>query len=602
MVVCLRLRFYGKISSVFSRSIILALPCILGLVSVSFGTDSTASAVRGRLCNAFPDDVDEQFAFLAIKTDSNTVYATCRCDDACETAKSVQKMIGADVVLSGHWSNADFYYNRRLLRKFLQIGSMADMTILSPPARDAYDVPLLSESMPRLDDIDTCGPRKVCGRVIARWGSDRFLVRQPDGDAVKVQLRNQTQPALGASVEAVGKLATDLYRFNLVQAQWRETKCPAAGSDAPEHLRIKQLFFYEGRRTINTYVHGRLFRVRGTLKSVLSDETGYRRFMIEQDRFQLVVDCTALPKVTDRLREGCELEVMGICVMYSENWHAEMAFPRVSGIFLVPRTADDIRVLRPPPWWTPARFTAAVFGFLALLTAILIWNASLRVLVARKSRALLREQAKRLSETLKIDERTRLAAELHDFHSQNLTAVAYRLSSARNICERDPSKTRELLATAANMLKSCRTDLRRCLWDLRNDALDEPDFAKAIRETVAPVAGTAYVSVRFAGHRSQISDSTAHALLSILRELTANAVVHGHAAAVRIAGERRLQTIRFSVQDDGCGFDVSTRLGQDEGHFGIDGIRERLNRLSGSLDIESAPGRGTYVRLTVNPA
>ena len=158
------------------------------------------------------------------------------------------------------------------------------------------------------------------------------------------------------------------------------------------------------------------------------------------------------------------------------------------------------------------------------------------------------------------------------------------------------------LETAAHMLKSCRTDLRRCLWDLRNDTLNEPDFAEAIRRTVAPVAGTARLSVRFAGRRSQLSDSTAHALLSILRELTANARNHGHAGSIRIAGECRPGLLRFSIADDGRGFDPANRLGQDDGHFGLDGIRERLNRLGGTLAIDSAPGRGTYIRITINHA
>jgi len=149
------------------------------------------------------------------------------------------------------------------------------------------------------------------------------------------------------------------------------------------------------------------------------------------------------------------------------------------------------------------------------------------------------------------------------------------------------------------MLKSCRTDLRRCLWDLRNDVLDEPDFPKAIEQTVRPIAGQARLAVRFEGRRKDISDSTAHALLSILRELSANAVNHGQAKSIRIAGECRPEGIRFSVQDDGIGFDPQSVPNQDSGHFGLDGIRERLQRLGGTLDVTSRPGRGAYIRLSI---
>ena len=69
-----------------------------------------------------------------------------------------------------------------------------------------------------------------------------------------------------------------------------------------------------------------------------------------------------------------------------------------------------------------------------------------------------------------------------------------------------------------------------------------------------------------------------------------------------IAGESHARFVRFSVQDDGCGFDPTCRPRQEDGHFGLDGVQERLNRLNGKLDIESSPGKGTYVRLTINHA
>ena len=105
--------------------------------------------------------------------------------------------------------------------------------------------------------------------------------------------------------------------------------------------------------------------------------------------------------------------------------------------------------------------------------------------------------------------------------------------------------------------------------------------------------------MRFEGQRSGLNDMTAHAILSILRELAANAAAHGQAKSIRIAGECRPDGIRFSVQDDGRGFDPLHVPRQDEGHFGLGGIRERLEHLDGSLAIDSKPGDGTYIRLTL---
>lgn len=557
--------------------------------------------LQGRVSDVFRDDVDDEFAFIELDCDGKSVYACHRCADAASAMKTLQGLLGCAVSVHGHFLDVvDNKANRKLLRKLLTIDSLGDISVVKPPARGPFDVPDLSENTPALQEIPQCGPRKASGTVIVRWHGDNFLLLDDTGDAVRVRLRNQSLPPPGERVEVVGNVMTDLYHFSLVRAQWRKAEGFRAQPLGMGNMKLSQIFFIEGRRTINSYLHGRAARIRGTAKEVFTDGLSRGKILIEEDGFRIIVDCSEVPEAAAAVREGCEVEVMGIGVLDSENWYPNMGLPKVSGLFLVPRTAEDVKVLRQPPWWTPARFATTVIGLLALLAAILVWNATLRALVARKSRALLREQALKLSETLKIDERTRLAAELHDFHSQNLTAIAYRVSSARNACRDNPAKAGEILETTTQMLKSCRTELRRCLWDLRNDTLSKSDFAAAIRETVLPVAREAKVSVRFAGHRAQISDSTAYALLSILRELTANAVVHGHATSVRIAGEQLPQTIRFSVQDNGCGFDPAARPGQNDGHFGLDGIRERLNRLGGTLDIRSRPCEGTYVRLTLN--
>ena len=581
------------------RSLITALFSI-GLFACPGAIPTEPTSLRGIVSDAFRDDVDEEFSYLTLERNGETTFVSTRSDDTDLEFPKLQSLIGCDVTVTGAFRRFTIRSDRRVLKGILIRSSESAITVHAPPSRNAFDAPDLIAEPPDYRTVDSCGPRKVRGGVIARWHGDTVLLRVTN-DTVRVSFQDNWLPELGETVEAVGRVTTDLYRFNLERAQGRVL--PAAQAPCAEVRRVSLdgVFSTGGHRIINSDHHGQAICVSGKLKSVLSDEFGRNRFLVQDGAYQIIVDCSALPHALDGLKEGSELEVTGVGVLESENWHPGLAFPKVSGLFLVPRTADDIRILRQPPWWTPARMTTVVLGLLAILAAILVWNASLRLLVAHKSRALLREQAKTLSETLKIDERTRLAAELHDFHSQNLTAIAYQISSARNACADDPSKAQDLLATAARMLKSCRTDLRHCLWDLRSDALNETDFATAIRETVTPVAGAAKVSVRFAGRRSQISDTTAHAILSILRELTANAVVHGHATVVRIAGEQRPQAIRFSVEDNGCGFDPSVRPGQIEGHFGLDGIQERLNRLGGVLDIKSSPGKGTYVRLSISP-
>ena len=125
-------------------------------------------------------------------------------------------------------------------------------------------------------------------------------------------------------------------------------------------------------------------------------------------------------------------------------------------------------------------------------------------------------------------------------------------------------------------------------------------MSEAVTCTISPNAGDAKVSCRFDVPRYLLSESTTHAVLRIIRELVVNAIHHGKATNVRIAGEYREGVLRFSVKDNGVGFSPDSAAGPEQGHFGLQGVRERANSFNGSVRIESAPGKGAKVTVTMN--
>lgn len=214
-----------------------------------------------------------------------------------------------------------------------------------------------------------------------------------------------------------------------------------------------------------------------------------------------------------------------------------------------------------------------------LLAGSFIWNVTLNKKAEKRGRELYEERAHHAIAEKKVEERTRLAVELHDSISQMLTGIAMQLEVGNT-------------DTAKTMLSACRSDLRRCLWDLRSRTFEEKDMTEAIERTLEPHSFGAKISVRFNVPRERLSDSTTHAILHIVRELVVNAIRHGKATEIKIAGECHDDTISFSVSDNGCGFDPKAAPGPEDGHFGLQGIRERLKEFAGKMNMESAASIG----------
>ena len=137
------------------------------------------------------------------------------------------------------------------------------------------------------------------------------------------------------------------------------------------------------------------------------------------------------------------------------------------------------------------------------------------------------------------------------------------------------------------------------MWDLRNQTLDDVTMDDAIRRTLAPHLAGASLSVRFEVDRELFSDTTALAILRIIRELTVNAVLHGRATAIKVAGCIENGRLMFSVADNGCGFDPDSAPGVEQGHFGLQGVAERAERLNGELMIRSTPYKGTKAQVSI---
>ena len=554
--------------------------------------------LRGVVKDAFHDEIDTNWNYIEMRSGREALYASFTTDGT--DGERLRAIIGAEVEITGLYRPSD-NGKRRMIGWKLHTTGWNSIKIVTPAPRDPYDVPLLEDSPAAATTISSdIGRRRVIGRVVAVWHGDRFLLRSLNGDRIaRVDLAMALPPKYGQCVEATGLQETDLYRLNLSRAIWREIPTVAAPEPGAIDVTVRDLMVSaSGVRGFQTDYHGKPVRMRGVVRS-LPSPTGEGRLGLECDGQIVPVDASACPEAFRGVEIGCTLGVSGTCLMETENWHPNAPFPHVEGFAIITRTPEDIVVLKRPPWWTPGRLAAVIGSLFAVLAAVLAWNRSLRALAEKRGKALANEELGRLASDLKAAERTRLSAELHDSIAQNLSGVSMELDTALNGDKPIPPDAAQHLSRASKTLDSCRVELRNCIWDLRSRALDEPDMDRAIKVALGPTVGKKKLLVRFNVPRSRFSENTARTILNIVRELASNAIRHGHAGEIRVAGSLDGDTLRFSVIDDGTGFDPGNRPGVLEGHFGLQGIEERVSFFNGEMRIESQPGKGTKVSIAI---
>ncbi len=555
--------------------------------------------VRGTITDAFKDEIDTHWSYMILKEGPNVVSVALA--NGGDLRERLPTFIDAEVELTGiaHPAHAGF---RKFIGPLLRLWGENCIKVTRPAPQDPF-------SLPDIDELDVSSPAKLsattrhtaAGTVIAVWDKGKVLLRRENGSVVYVALANPSEhPATGDRISVVGYPETDLYRINLSRAQFRKDTKPKNIPQDAEDVSPEVIMLDEhGRQMIKPNYHGRLVRMTGIVRALPAEVGDERLVLLECGKFLVPVDVSAEPEIAGGLEVGCRAAVTGVCVLESPNWRPSMIFPRIDRMLLVPRTAEDFQIVSRPPWWTPGRLLAFIGTLFLALVGILIWNLSLRRLAERRGRELYKADISKAAAELRIDERSRLAAELHDSLAQNMTGISFQIAAARNARKVSTDAEEKHLATAERMLLSSRTELRRCIWDLRSESLDEKDFSKAIQMTVQPVIGKTALEISCDVERSLLSDSTAHSILSVIRELSANAASHGKASHVKVKCEDIGATLRFTVSDDGCGFDPARCPGQSDGHFGISGIRERAKRLDGKFTLNSVPGKGTTATIEI---
>ncbi|MDX6604856.1 MAG: two-component system, NarL family, sensor histidine kinase UhpB [Solirubrobacterales bacterium] len=192
------------------------------------------------------------------------------------------------------------------------------------------------------------------------------------------------------------------------------------------------------------------------------------------------------------------------------------------------------------------------------------------------------------------EERARVARDLHDEVNQSLTGVLLRLEAAR---EAAPPQLEAELSATQTLANQAMRELLSLARQLRPTALDDLGLAAATAGQVEQLA-RGEIEAEFAaeGDFSDLGDDAQLVVYRVAQEALSNAARHSGAGRVDVRLRRRSGGgVELEVADDGRGF----AFDESEGGLGIAGMRERALLIGAELTIESRPGRGTTVRLTV---
>jgi signal transduction histidine kinase len=230
-------------------------------------------------------------------------------------------------------------------------------------------------------------------------------------------------------------------------------------------------------------------------------------------------------------------------------------------------------------------FTDADLEVIELLAA----HAAIAITNAR-----LYEQSRELSV---LEERNRLALDLHDAVSQKLFGVVLAAESAGTLLDRDPEGAKEQVTRLQALAQEARDELRSLVFELRPPDLERDGLCGALRKHVEVLRRLQPVEIELDLEAGIGGEPTRdRELLRIAQEALHNSLRHARAQHLAVRLRRSDGRLLLEVEDDGVGFDPAARELRAT-HLGLTSMEERARRLGARLDVRSDPGKGTTIRL-----
>jgi signal transduction histidine kinase len=265
-----------------------------------------------------------------------------------------------------------------------------------------------------------------------------------------------------------------------------------------------------------------------------------------------------------------------------------------------------ILVLRPVNY--PDTLTALFFIIILRTVSLLVIGFFIQQLMKRlrtqqdslrQANLQLRHYANTLEDLTISRERNRLARELHDTLAHTLSGLSVQLETTQAYWDVEPETARDLLAKSLAATRSGLNETRRALKALRASPIDDLGLRLSLQKLAESAAerGKLSLSLSLPEQITSLPPDVEQCLYRIAQESLENVIYHANAQTLLVQLTMSEETICLRVEDDGLGFDV--KQSQVAGHYGLPGMRERAQAVGGELTINSRPGQGTRIQLTL---
>jgi signal transduction histidine kinase len=286
--------------------------------------------------------------------------------------------------------------------------------------------------------------------------------------------------------------------------------------------------------------------------------------------FVAIAEFPSMAEAFNELKVGSRLRLRGICVTDRSYAQNEMPFA------LLMRSVEDAQMIEPPPWWNTTHVIELILGLLTLSLGIQLTYTSVK-----------RSQLRAV-----MEERERLAMEMHDTLAQSFAGLGFQLEALSGQVEPDSPMHKQLESTV-DMVRSGHAEARRNIAAMRPGSMEQMGLATALEQAAKTIVQDGPISIQMSvrGEVKQIPLRIGDTLFRIGQEAIANAVRHAHPRTIQLRLVYGRPSIKLTIRDDGDGFFPQ---GETAG-FGIRGMKRRADAIAATLRIRSSPGHGTSV-------